>query len=121
MRILIDECVPRALKRHLRDHEVLTVPEAGFAGLKNGQLLRRAEGDFDAFITTDKSLQHQQNLSTWSIAFLLLRAVSNDIADLQPLVPRLIASLADAAPGTLTVIGYESPYPSAASILSSNS
>lgn len=105
MRILIDECVPRALKRHLRDHEVvLTVPEAGFAGLKNGQLLRRAEGNFDAFITTDKSLQHQQNLSAWSIAFVLLRAVSNDIADLEPLVPRLIASLAHLVPGTLTVI-----------------
>ena len=105
MRILLDECVPRALKRHLGEHDtVLTVPEAGFAGLKNGQLLRRAEGNFDVFITTDKSLQHQQNLSAWSIAFLLLRAVSNDIADLEPLVPRLIASLANVVPGTLTVI-----------------
>ncbi len=84
---------------------VLTVPEAGFAGLKNGQLLREAEGNFDAFITTDKSLQHQQNLSAWSIAFVLLRAVSNDIADLEPLVPQLVARLADVAPGTLTIIG----------------
>lgn len=83
---------------------MLTVPEAGFAGLKNGQLLRRAEGNFDVFITTDKSLQHQQNLSAWSLAFVLLRAVSNDIADLEPLVPRLMASLADLGPGTLTVI-----------------
>ena len=80
------------------------MPEAGFAGLKNGQLLRRAEGNFDAFITTDKSLQHQQNLSAWSIAFILLRAVSNDIADLEPLVPRLMVSLADLVPDTLTVI-----------------
>ena len=84
---------------------VLTAPEAGFAGLKNGQLLREAEGNFDAFITTDKSLQHQQNLSAWSIAFVLLRAVSNDIADLEPLVPQLVARLADVAPGTLTIIG----------------
>ncbi len=105
MRILIDECVPRALKRHLRTHDVvLTVPEAGFAGLKNGQLLREAEGNFDAFITTDKSLQHQQNLSAWSIAFVLLRAVSNDIGDLEPLAPQLVARLADVVPGTLTVI-----------------
>jgi hypothetical protein len=105
LRILLDECVPRALKRHLRGRDtVLTVPEAGFAGLKNGQLLRRAEGNFDVFITTDKSLQHQQNLSAWSLAFVLLRAVSNDIADLEPLVPRLMASLADLGPGTLTVI-----------------
>jgi hypothetical protein len=50
-------------------------------------------------------LQHQQNLSAWCIAFVLLRAVSNDIADLEPLVPQLVARLADVAPGTLTIIG----------------
>jgi hypothetical protein len=106
LRILLDECVPRALKRHLRGRDlVLTVPEAGFAGLKNGQLLRMAEGHFDVFITTDKSLQHQQNLSAWSIAFVLLRAVSNDIADLEPLMPRMMMALVDLRPGTLTVIG----------------
>jgi PIN like domain len=105
LRILIDECVPRALKRRLRGHEqVLTVPEAGFAGLKNGELLRNVEGKFDIFITTDKNLQHQQNLAAWSIAFFLLRALSNDIADIEPLVPELIARLPDAAAGTLIVI-----------------
>mgnify|MGYP001791568612 FL=1 len=78
--------------------------EAGFAGLKNGQLLRRAEGNFAAFITTDKSLQHQQNLSAWTMAFVLLRAFSNDIADLEPLIPELLRRLPEVAPGTLTVI-----------------
>jgi hypothetical protein len=105
LRILIDECVPRALKRNLQAHDVLTVTEAGFAGLKNGQLLRRAEGNFDVFITTDKSLQHQQNLSAWTMAFVLLRAVSNDIADLQPLVPELLRRLPLVTPGALTMIG----------------
>jgi len=105
LRILIDECVPRALKRHLRAHDAVTVAEAGLAGLKNGQLLRRAEGNFDAFVTTDKSLQHQQNLSAWTMAFMLLRAVSNDIADLERLVPELLKRLPKAVPGTLTVIG----------------
>ncbi|HSY51632.1 MAG TPA: DUF5615 family PIN-like protein [Thermoanaerobaculia bacterium] len=105
MRILIDECVPRALKHKLRGHElVLTVPEAGFAGLKNGELLRNAEGKFDIFITTDKNLQHQQNLAAWTIAFFLLRALSNDIADIEPLVPELIARLSDAVAGALIVI-----------------
>lgn len=104
MRILIDECVPRALKRQLRGYDVQTVAEAGFAGLKNGQLLRRAEGNFDAFITTDRSLQHQQNLSAWTMAFVLLRAVSNDIADLEPLVPELLRRLPEVRPGNLTVI-----------------
>lgn len=105
MRILIDECVPRALKRHLRVHDVLTVADAGFAGLKNGQLLRRAEGNFDAFVTTDKSLQHQQNLPAWSMAFVLLRAISNDIADLEPLVPELLKRLPNLAPGSFTIVG----------------
>jgi hypothetical protein len=105
LRILIDECVPRALKRHLRAHDAVTVAEAGFAGLKNGHLLRRAEGSFDAFVTTDKSLQHQQNLPVWTMAFVLLRAVSNDIADLERLVPELLKRLPKVAPGTLTVIG----------------
>jgi archaellum biogenesis protein FlaJ (TadC family) len=104
LRILIDECVPRALKRQLRGYDVQTVAEAGFAGLKNGQLLRRAEGNFDAFITTDKSLQHQQNLSASTMAFVLLRAVSNDIADLEPLIPELLRRLPEVTPGKLTVI-----------------
>jgi hypothetical protein len=104
LRILIDECVPRPLKRHLRAHEAQTVAEAGFAGLKNGQLLRQAEGNFDVFVTTDKSLQHQQNLSAWTMAFVLLRAISNDIADLEPLIPELLMRLPEVRPGTLTVI-----------------
>lgn len=106
MRTLLDECVPRGLKRSLRKFElVLTVPEAGFAGLKNGELLRRVVGHFDLFITTDKSIQYQQNLPTFAIAFVLLRAQSNDISDIEPLVPELMARLDEIAPGKLLVIG----------------
>ena len=82
----------------------MTVPDAGFGGLKNGQLLRRVAGKFDVFITTDKSIQYQQNLSAWAIAFVLLRARSNDIIDIEPLVPKLLARLDEAVPGTLLVI-----------------
>jgi hypothetical protein len=105
LRILLDECVPRRLKRSFRDHElVLTVPEAGFSGLKNGELLRRIVGKFDLLITTDRSIQHQQTLSNWSIAFVLLRARTNDIVDLEPLVPKLRARLGEIAPGKLLII-----------------
>jgi len=105
LRILLDECVPRGLKRSLREKRlVLTVPEAGFAGLKNGQLLRSIDGKFDVFVTTDKSIRYQQNLSAYTIAFVLLRASSNDITDLLPLVPQLLARLNDLVPGTLLVI-----------------
>ena len=106
LRILLDECVPRGLKRSLRGYQlVLTVPEAGFAGLKNGELLQRAVGNFDLFITTDKSIQYQQNLPAFAIAFVHLRARSNDIADIEPLVPELLARFDEIAPGTLLVIG----------------
>jgi hypothetical protein len=102
--ILLDECVPRGLKRSLRGHDVRTVPEAGFAGLKNGQLLRRAAAHFDVLITTDKSIQFQQNLAAYPIGFVLLRAFSNDIRDLEPLVPSLLARWNEIVPGKLLVI-----------------
>ncbi|MDP9362093.1 MAG: hypothetical protein M3P29_11640 [Acidobacteriota bacterium] len=99
MRILLDECVPRGLKRSLREYQlVLTVPEAGFGGLKNGELLRRMVGYFDLFITTDKSIQYQQRLPAYAIAFVQLRAKSNDIADIEPLVPELLARFDETAP-----------------------
>jgi len=105
LRILLDECVPRGLKKFLREHQlVLTVPEAGFAGLQNGDLLRRVDGKFDVFITTDKSIQYQQTLPNYLIAFVLLRAPSNDIAAIQLLVPKMLSRLSDAAAGKLLVI-----------------
>jgi hypothetical protein len=105
LRILLDECVPRGLKRSFRPlHVVLTVPDAGLAGYKNGLLLRRIVGKFDVFITTDKSIQHQQRIADYDIAFVLLRAPSNDITDLQPLVPKFLARIDEIAPGKLLVI-----------------
>ena len=61
MRVLLDECVTRYLKRDLPGHEVFTVEEAGFKGLKNGRLLESAAGHYDVLITVDQNLQHQQN------------------------------------------------------------
>jgi hypothetical protein len=105
LRILLDECLPRALKKTLpRDHQVWTVPEAGHAGLKNGQLLRAVDGKFDLFITTDTNLQYQQTLGHYSLAFLLLRARSNDIVDLQPVMERALLQLDRIAPGHLLVV-----------------
>ena len=59
MRVLLDECLPRRLKSHLTPHAVVTVPEVGWAGLKNGELLARADGQFDAFVTIDRNLTSQ--------------------------------------------------------------
>ena len=105
MRILLDECLPRALKKSFPPgFEVWTVPEAGYAGLKNGQLLRAVDGKFDVLITSDRNLQYQQTLGRYSLAFVLLRARSNDIVDLQPMMPRVLAVLQQTAAGQLSVI-----------------
>lgn len=105
MRILLDECLPRRLKRHFRDRGfVTTVTDAGLSGYKNGQLLRRVTGDFNVFITIDKSIQHQQNLASFNISFALLRVLSNDIADIEPILPRLFARWHELKPGTLLIV-----------------
>ena len=102
MRILLDECVPKRLKRSfLSPNEVVTVPELGWAGLKNGELLARADERFDVFITTDKNIEHQQHLAAYRMKFFLLLAPSNDIAHLQPLVPKILEELSVALPGKL--------------------
>jgi predicted nuclease of predicted toxin-antitoxin system len=89
MKILLDKCIPRKLKFSLPDHECL-VPEAGLAGKKNGALLSLAESaGFEIFATMDKGLEYEQNLAGRSIAILILRAKSNRLADLLPLVPDL--------------------------------
>jgi hypothetical protein len=74
MRVLLDECLPRKLKRCIPGHAVQTVPEAGWAGIKNGALLRLAEATFDAFVTIDNNLPFQQNLASLNLAVIILDA-----------------------------------------------
>jgi hypothetical protein len=91
MRVLLDECVPRKVRNALCGHECQTVPEAGFAGKKNGQLLTLAENSgWEAFVTMDKGIEYQQNLQGRRIAIILLRAKSNRLIDLLPLMPRCL-------------------------------
>jgi len=90
VRVLLDECLPRRLKRDLVGHDARTTPEMGWASKRNGDLLRLAERDFDVFLTVDRKLQHQQNLSTFNIAVVVLVAPSNTLADLQPLMTTVL-------------------------------
>lgn len=99
MRVLLDECLPRRLGRELTGHEVTTVPEAGFAGVSNGALLARIFGQYDAFITVDKNLPAQQKLSGLSFGVIVLRAKSNRLEDLRPLVPKIIGALESVSAG----------------------
>jgi hypothetical protein len=87
MKVLLDECPPRKLKREVQADVVKTVPEMGWAGTKNGSLLRLVEREFDIFLTNDQNLEHQQNLQQFDLAIIVLVAFTNDIEDLRPLMP----------------------------------
>ena len=104
MKILLDECVDRRLEKDLAGHFVSTVPRMGWAGIKNGRLLTLAQIEFDVILTVDRSLSSQQSLGDFSIAVVLLRARSNRLQDLRPLVPDMLDRLEVVRPGTLTVI-----------------
>ena len=85
MRILIDECAPRALRKYLTDrgHECRTVQEAGWSGKRNGELLSLAEVAFDVLVTVDTNLRYQQNLTGRKIAIVVLLSPSNRLEHLQ--------------------------------------
>ena len=104
MRVLLDECVPRALRERLPAHEVKTVAEAGWAGAKNGELLRLAAERFDVLLTVDRKLEYQQNLANAPIAVIVMHAPSNDVVVLEPLMPRVLAAIPRAKRGQVTNI-----------------
>jgi predicted nuclease of predicted toxin-antitoxin system len=93
MRLLLDECIDRRLAQDLEGHEVRTVPQMGWAGVKNGALLALAEREFDVFITVDRNLSFQQNLPKFGIAVLVLHAASNRLADLRLLAPKILSTV----------------------------
>jgi len=106
MRVLLDECLPRRLKTVLGGYEVQTVPEAGWGGRENGELLRLAAAAFDVFVTIDQNLQYQQNLGVAEIAVVVLECRTNRFDDLLPLVPRLLDVLrGQLVPGKMVRIG----------------
>jgi len=105
MRLLLDECVPKRLKRELVGHEVKTVQDMGWAGIKNGALLKLADGRFDALLTVDQGIEYQQNLSGLSISVVVMLAASNDVDDLRPLLPGVEQALASLRTGETMRVG----------------
>lgn len=105
MKVLLDECVPHRFRNHFPTHEVHTAKWAGFAGLKNGALLRAAEGaGYDALITVDKGIPHQNDWRGRRVALINLRARSNDLCDLVPFVAEITAALLRIRPGEVVEI-----------------
>ena len=104
MKVLLDECLDWRLRRDLPGHEVKTVQEMGWDGIKNGRLLALAQAEFQVFITGDRNLSFRQNLSGFSIAVLVLKAGSIRLVHTRPLMPKVLALLPSVQPGQIIVV-----------------
>lgn len=111
MRVLLDECLPRKLKRAIHGHDITTVPEMGWGGTKNGALLRLATPSFDAFVTIDQGVRFQQNIAALTrstgLGVVVLSAPSNRLEALLPLVPQLHEALSILQPGHVVRVSAE--------------
>lgn len=99
MKVFLDDCVDWRLSREIAGHEVRTARQMG----KNGELLALASQQFDVFVTVDRNIGFQQNLTALTITVLILRAPTNRLADLRRLVPNLLTAIADAKPGSAAI------------------
>ena len=97
MRILFDQGTPAPLRDHLPGHSVETAYEKGWSALRNGELLAKAEAEFDVLVTTDRNLRHQQNLAGQRIAILVLPTTS--WPRLQKITPEIAAAINTLKPG----------------------
>jgi hypothetical protein len=105
MKVLLDECVPRKLRRELPEHEVFTVTERGWSGIKNGKLLALAQAEFDVFLTVDQNLKYQQNLKAFDMGIILLVARNNRLKTLLPLMPETREELENIKAGDFIRVG----------------
>lgn len=105
MRVLLDEQLPVDFAEALQGHTVDTVVGRGWAGIQNGELMQRMRGEFDALITLDRGIEFQQNIAGLSFGVLLVRAPSNRMVHLEPLVPAILEVLPLLRPGQLYRVG----------------
>lgn len=103
-RVLFDENLPGKLRDELPGLEVVTVAEAGWKGVKNGELLKRAETEFDVFLTADRNLPHQQTVAKLQLGVVVLQIGSTKLHDLRSHAPRIAATLHAVAPGELLLV-----------------
>ncbi len=106
MRVLLDECAPRPLKRELTEYETRTVVEMGWSGKKNGELLQLVvQEGFTILLTTDQNMRYRQNLQQTGVAIIVLVAHSNRLPDLVPLIPEARNVLDTIRSGELIEVG----------------
>lgn len=106
MRLLLDESVPRRLAEYLAPHDVDSVHDLGWDGLKNGALLGAAEADYDVLVTADQNLRHQQHLPGFSIRVMVLAGVTNRLQDLLPLVPNVLLRLSEFGERQVLIVSW---------------
>lgn len=104
MKVLLDECVDWRLIRDIVGHDVKTARQMSWTTVKNGELLALAGGQFEVFVTVDRNLSFQQNLVSYPIAVIVLRAKTNRLIDLKPLVPKLLLAIEAAQSGVVEFI-----------------
>ena len=108
MKLLLDENLPHQLRSEMTGHEVITAAFMGWSGIENGQLLAlAAAAGFDALITNDRGLEHEQNLATLPLAVVILLAKANTIEAIRPLYPQLQEALQQLQPRQLVKLGAE--------------
>ena len=105
MRVLLDESVPRQLRRHLPGHVVRTARDMQWDGKSNGELLALAKDNFDAFITADQHIEHQQNITEEDIPIIVLIARGNRIADYLPIISDILNALSNVKRGEVVGVG----------------
>jgi len=109
MRLLLDENLPKRLKQDFPEHEIYTVRDKEWNGIKNGELLKLlVDNSFDALLTYDKNLQHRQNFSKYTITVFVLTAKINQYAELTKLTPKIKEYLSSKqmTTGTIVISGY---------------
>lgn len=104
MRVVLDNCVPRTLLRHLPDINVVAVRDHGWASVDDGPLLALLEAVCDVFVTVDQNLSHQQQLDQRPFGTIVLHARTNRLSDLIPLVPKLLVTLPTIRPGQIAYL-----------------
>jgi predicted nuclease of predicted toxin-antitoxin system len=101
MKILLDECLPRKLKKIFADHDVYTARQMKWDSIKNGKLLALAEKAFDVFCTADQNIVYQNVISRFNIAIVLIEAPSNRLESYLPLTQKILSAVAAAQKGKL--------------------
>jgi hypothetical protein len=102
MKLLLDECVPEDLKDFISGHEVASAAEMGWKGIKNGELMRlAADAGFNAFLTADKNIRHQQNISKYQIAVIVFDVFRNTLEALREKLPEMYELLPTIEKGKL--------------------